>query len=1606
MADNTKNIVFFDSEISKDGKIISDLGAIKADGAQFHSSDKAAFAAFVEGADFACGHNIVNFDLKYIEDLFGRKKTPIFIDTLYLSPLLFPKKPYHKLVKDYKLVGNEVSNPLRDSVNARDLFYDELEAFRQLSPKLKWIFCSLLYDRAEFQGFFKYNNFVPYGLRDYVIKTEFKGKICENADVSTMMKNYPVELAYALALINIDDKGSVTPQWLMKNYPNMENIMRALRRVPCEQGCDYCNAQHDVKLQLKRYFGYDEFRTFDGEPLQERAADAAVKGKSLIAVFPTGGGKSVTFQLPALMDGESIHGLTVVISPLQSLMKDQVDNLGDLGITDAVTINGLLSPLERANALERALNGSASILYISPEQLRSKTIEKLLMSRTVSRFVIDEAHCFSAWGQDFRVDYLYIGDFIKSLSEQKKLKKPIPVSCFTATAKQKVITDIRDYFKKKLDLDLELFATTATRKNLHYTVLHKETDEEKYNTLRSLIELKNCPTIVYVSRTRRAREIAEKLSKDGFKAKPFYGDIDTSDKIAFQEAFIDNRIQVMVATSAFGMGVDKKDVKLVVHYDISDSLENYVQESGRAGRDQSLKAECYVLYGDGDLDKHFILLNQSRLTINEIQNVWKAIKEITKTVPVVTCSALELARLAGWDDSMREMETRVKTAIAALESAGYIKRGRNVPRIFATSIRVRNMQEAVYMIEHSGIFDESQTTTAKRIINFLISAKSVAEAASDDAESRVDYIADRLGLPKEEIIESVNMMKSIRLLEDAGDMTAYIYHSDTENRSHQILEKFVKLEEFMTSVLRDEECVSFNLKELNEMAVAAGVRQSNVKNIKTVTYFWTIKGYIKKSAYYFQNRTDYEPLISLEKFNAKRRKRCDICRFVIEELYSRNEEALKGNKEQTLVEFSLVGLTEAYNAEQGGKSGSQAASLSEIEDALLYLSKIGAMKLQGGFLVSYNAMEIRRIVKDNKIRYKNDDYRMLSEFYKHKIQQIHIVGEYANLMVKDYNAALDFVNDYFRMDFKKFVAKYFKGERVKEIERNATPAQYNRIFGSLSEVQSDIIEDKDSKYIVVAAGPGSGKTRVLVHKLASLVMLDEVKHEQLLMITFSRAAATEFKKRLMDLIGNSANYVEIKTFHSYCFDLLGKIGNLEASENIVKDAARMIESGEVELGKITKSVVVIDEAQDMDRHEFDLICALITRNEDMRVIAVGDDDQNIYEFRGSDSKYMRQLVTTFGAQKYEMTANYRSRKEIVEFADCVLATMKGRMKDGRNVSVAGEGGSVRLVRHKCKHMEEAVADDLIDSGYEGSTCILTTTNEETLQLVRLITEKGYRARLIQSMDGFSMYNLAEVRYFIGQIDEAIKSPVISEEVWSNAKKRLVQKYKDSDCLDNCLNMLEDFEAVNNRAKYRTDLEEFIRESNFEDCYRQEKDVIWVSTIHKAKGREFDNVFMLLDEAELTSEDEKRKIYVGITRARNRLVIHYDNGIFDRIKAENVEKVTDLREYGEPDEITLQLTHKDVVLDHFKQRGYIVGGLRSGDKLTVADEYFCANVKGNDVKFAKMSKAFREKINVFLSRGYVVSGASVRFVVWWKGKTDVDETAIVLPKIYLKKVNEV
>lgn len=1599
VSNDASRYAFVDVEVGLKDKRIHDIGILRWDGAKYHSADKRAAISFLEDVDFVCGHNVIHHDMKYL--LGDEVQRWQLVDTLYVSPLLFPERPYHHLLKDDKLMNEQMNNPVNDCEKACDLMMDEIAKWKALPDAHRFIYATLLRDVPEFAGFLAMVDAEVCDETTLVehIHTAYDGRICRHADLAAIIEQQPVELAFALALISTTERNSITPPWVLHNYPNVENVVHRLRHTRCAEGCDYCRKYLDAHYNLKYFFGYDQFRTYEGEPLQENAVKAAVDSKSLLAIFPTGGGKSLTFQLPALMEARSVHGITVVISPLQSLMKDQVDNLAERGITDAVTINGLLDPISRSLAIERVQSGDASLLYIAPEMLRSKTIEKILMARHVVRFVVDEAHCFSSWGQDFRVDYLYIGKFISEYQKRKQLQRPIPVSCFTATAKQKVVQDICDYFKQTLNLDLQLFASSASRTNLRYSVIHAETDEDKYMKLRSLIAESDCPTIVYVSRTKRTKMLAEKLTRDGYKALPFNGRMDSDEKIANQEAFMSDNVRIIVATSAFGMGVDKSDVGLVVHYDISDSLENYVQEAGRAGRNPHLQAKCFVLYNDNDLDKHFILLNQTKLSISEIQQVWKAVKDMTRQRMQTCCSALEIARKAGWDDSVTDIETRVRTAIAALEQAGYLERGNNVPHVYATGITVKSMDEARKRITSSLLFHNEEVEKAVRIIKSLISQKHIAKAQDAEAESRVDYLADILGLTKSEVVSAVERMRQEGILADTKDVSAYLHDTgESENRSRLLLRRFTRLERYILDHITDG-ALRISCKQLTDDAQKDGITTATEKDIRTLLYFLTIKGYTRKkedAAHNIELIRQADMQSTIRRFE----KRLNICTFAVEWLYRQAQNTTLEESKKNGVQFSVVELLNDLKAQgQTFFESLDDLQLEDVEESLLYLSKIGALKLEGGFLVLYNAMNIRRL-KDNKLRYKQEDYRMLNEFYRQKIQQVHIVGEYANLMVRDYDAALQYVHDYFQMDYKAFVQKYFKGERVEQIERNITSKKYEQLFNQLSKKQMQIISDKESRVIVVAAGPGSGKTRVLVHKLASLLLLEDVKHEQLLMLTFSRAAATEFKQRLMGLIGNAAHFVEIKTFHSYAFDLLGRIGNLEDAKDVVGRAARMISEGEVEPNRIGKTVLVVDEAQDMSSEEFALVRVLMSVNEEMRVIAVGDDDQNIYEFRGSDSNYMRQLLADDKSTFVEMTENYRSTQHVVAFSNAFVKGIHNRMKQTPILSMSKDEGTVVVTHHASHIMFQRVVSDLLRQRNSGTMSVLTHTNEEAVILVALLRKHGLRSKLIQSMDGFRFWNMAEVRLFLKYIERDTHTPIVTDEVWNEAKRKTFQAYATSSSLPYLKRCIELFEKIN-KAKYLTDFKELVFESTTEDfCDTSDADVV-VSTIHKSKGCEFDDVYMLVSQPQHVTDSEMRRYYVGMTRARKRLFIYTNSTLFDRLPAD-IHQV-DQTPYVFPDEVMLQLSHKDVNLGFFKSRKKEILSLRSGEKLCFANNLLY--VPNNQQPVAQLSQKMQAELAQWALKGYLVSSATIRFVVAWKPKDapkDEKEHAVLLLDLELKK----
>lgn len=392
-----------------------------------------------------------------------------------------------------------------------------------------------------------------------------------------------------------------------------------------------------------------------------------------------------------------------------------------------------------------------------------------------------------------------------------------------------------------------------------------------------------------------------------------------------------------------------------------------------------------------------------------------------------------------------------------------------------------------------------------------------------------------------------------------------------------------------------------------------------------------------------------------------------------------------------------------------------------------------------------------------------------------------------------------------------------------------------------------------------------------------------------------------------------------------------------------------------------------DEAQDMCADDFRLVQALMQQNDEMRVIVVGDDDQNIYGFRGSNSDYLKSFITDNKATVYELVDNYRSDLAIVDYANNFVQQIPDRMKQMPIVSVSKDEGFVGL----CSEFNIKTS---------GTTAVLTVTNEQTLQVVHLLRQQGKHVRLIQSMDGFRFINLAEVRYFFKQLGRT-EDVRISHSQWEEAKRRTEEAYATSTCLRALKQFFADFEATH-KVYYRNDLREFVLESSIEDFIAADKDTVFVSTIHKSKGREFDTVYLLSDGIHNADSERLRTIYVGITRAKHSLYIYEDTSFLDKQPS-----------------IVFSLSLKDVWLSYFREYKEQVLRLRSGDRLNYKEGYLLTR-KG--IRIGSLSKSMRNKIKEYEDKGYSVTDVEVSFILAWRPREEPQEIAVCLANLILTK----
>jgi ATP-dependent DNA helicase RecQ len=1317
------------------------------------------------------------------------------------------------------------------------------------------------------------------------------------------------------------------PPWVRSQFPQSALIVRHLRDSSCgDTACGWCAEKNDPNKALERWFGFSTFRPQPaddmGRPMQERIVAEAMAGRSVLGILPTGTGKSVCYQIPALSRFDKTGALTVVISPLVALMADQVQGLVRAGISSAVTVNGMLSLPERHDALERVRMGDAAILLISPEQLRSPSIRTALQQREVGLWVLDEAHCVSKWGHDFRPDYRYVSRFIKEFSGDQVP----PVLCLTATAKPEVVRDICDHFKTRIGVELLLLDGGAVRTNLCFAVLPTQ-KATKLTDILAAIEANLPPegasgAVVYCA-TRGATEIvAEFLKSQGLAADYFHAGLSAERKREVQEAFRTGALRVIAATNAFGMGIDKPDIRLVVHGDIPGSLENYLQEAGRAGRDRA-PANCVLLFMREDVERQFGLSARSRLARHEISAILKALRRLDARVKTgkVVATPGEIVREEKDQEFERDKttdDTRVKTAVAWLEESTLLTREENRVQIFPSSFRIRSVDEA------AAILDRAQITGTRRrqLLNLV---RHVMNAAPDEGIS-TDDLTGACGLSGRELHRALADLETLGIASNDTAVTVYL-HLAVEDSSSRRLGQVARMEADLIALMQEAvpDAEGAEPQPLNLLETCGALRDRGHAQVRPDLVEAILRGIAQdgrdqdggRGNLTIRKASRNTLSLRLERSWRVVDRTAELRRQGAQVLLTHlSNKAAKGSRGKDIqVETTLGDMLAALYGDALLKA--EVRDMTRLMDrALLWLHEGQVVQLGKGLTLFRSAMTVHLNPKGG--RFTEQHFAPLDEHYSEQTIQTHVMAAYAEKGLAAMDQAQRLSEDYFVLERDSFLRRWLPGQ-VAELRRQTTGASWKIIVDALENpVQQEIVrDDRDQTNVLVLAGPGSGKTRVLVHRIAYLIRVRREDPRGILVLTYNRHAAAEIRERLHRLIGNDAAGVTVSTCHALAMRLVGAsfAGDRETPRDfdaIVMQAVALLRGdglSKPEAEALRETLIpgfrwlLVDEYQDIGPEEYALIGAVAGRSlddPDLRIslFAVGDDDQNIYAFAGASIDFIRRFETDYSAKPVWLTENYRSSAHIITAANAVIAPAAARMKQGHDITVnrarekALPGGPmasvdpvaqgrVTILESGPGDAAQAVAalDELIrlsqlDPDWSWRRCAVIARDWRRLEPVRAYAEAHDLPVDLANESLPSLWRLREMQVFVRAllVDRTRLLTTADLQTLLNAQPQ----NRWTDLIGEGIGTLA--RELVEKAAPVPDLVQWFGE--WARDARSEQRGLLLLTAHRAKGLEFDHVAILNGGWDRPSRNEdidapRRLFYVAMTRARSTLTILTD-----------------------------------------------------------------------------------------------------------------------------------
>lgn len=1313
-----------DLEVGKKDACIHQFAAVRGDNGQALVHSKGDLNAslnkldtFAAGVSFLLGHNLIAFDRPHLAA--AKPDLEVLnlpaVDTLRLNPLAFPRNPYHHLVKHYQdgqLKRGRLNDPELDARLTLEVFGDQRAAFVELNdndPQLlmAWHWLTTVDDAVSgLNSFFTTVRRAPRP-KDVEAKAAIAqfiaGQGCqsEGSLLAAEAQQYNWALAYAMAWLSVAGGNSVMPPWVRHQFPQAGELVRRLRDKPCDDpGCGWCRERHDARKELKRWFGFDDFRPepadADGRPLQQAIVEAAMRGEHVLGILPTGTGKSLCYQIPTLSRYDKTGALTIVISPLVALMADQVAGLEARGITACAALNGLLSMPERSDVLDRVRLGDIGILIVSPEQLRNQAFRKVVAQRQIGAWVLDEAHCISKWGQDFRPDYRYAGRFIKERAGDGPVP---PILCLTATAKPDVVADILGHFHDKVGVELKLFDGGANRTNLDFAVVPTTPHEKFAHMYQVLEEYLPADTpggaIVYCATRKQTEEVAEFLLEKEVAADYFHAKLQPETKKSVQERFIRGDLRVIAATNAFGMGIDKPDVRLVIHADIPGSLENYLQEAGRAGRDRE-QAKCVLLYSNEDVERQFGMSARSRLSRPDIQAILKALRRMdTKKRAAGEIVATSGEILAEEEDGKFERDsatddTRVRTALSWLEEAALLSREENMVQVFPSSLRVNSLEEVKQRLD-------KQEMTAEYRGQLLALVESLISADPDEGIS-TDELMGISRLNAEGVRRALSDLERLGIASNDTALTAFV-HVGVEHSSRKRFEMAEALERAL-------------IDDMREVASELGKGDSSILQLRHATqrlkdagYSYALPEKVRRIVKSLANdgrgesggrgsiairNLDAESLqITLQREWGALEKTARLRREAASRLLEHLLQSVPGGKRGTdlLAETTLGNLLDVLNSDMALKAEIHDPQ-KLLEFALLWLHEQEIIRLNRGLAVFRPAMTIK-LGQDRRGFFKAD-YEPLKIHYDEQVLQIHVMAEYAQRALHAMADALRLAMDYFRLPQEEFIRSWLPSSE-KELLRQTTPESWYSIVESLNnpEQQRIVADDREQTNVLVLAGPGSGKTRVLVHRIAYLVRARRENPKGIIALAYNRHAAVDIRKRLAALIGNDARGVTVMTCHALAMRLVGIsfAGRAEMDDGLFKEVLQQAiallkgedlppEEADAQREQLLGGFrwILVDEYQDIGPEQYELISALAGRTLSeqegrLSLLAVGDDDQNIYAFNGASVEFIRRFETDYAASAAYLTDNYRSTAHIINASNLLIAPAAGRMKVEKPITI-------------------------------------------------------------------------------------------------------------------------------------------------------------------------------------------------------------------------------------------------------------------------------------------------------------------------------------------------